>query len=243
MGCDLARQLLLLRRPGGPDELSAEDNAVLDRHLAGCPGCAAVAARDAGWDAAVRTAMTAVPVPAGLRERIIATGEAKQAAAVRRTAGRYAAAVAAVLLAVPLGYGVYLRTRPTLDTADLAERASRATEDPTTEVREFLVDEPLPLTLPQRFDLHRCGAKVYRKRISGVWVPCIDLTARVGQQNETLQILIVSRDKFRLDNLRPVASSFATVTIDPASPPGLAYIYISSTPTLDPFLLPPGGDI
>jgi hypothetical protein len=243
MGCDLYRQLLLLRRPGGPDELSAEDNADLDRHLAGCPGCAAVADRDAGWDRAVRQAMTAVAPPAGLRARIIATAEVKRAAAFRRTVGRYAALAAAVLVALPLGYGVYLRTRPVLDGADLAERSSRAVEDPTAEVREFLETNRLPVSLPQRFDLHGCRAKVYFKDVNGVKLPCIDLTRRGGPQDESLQILIVSRDRFRIDDFRPAASSFATVTADPVSVPGWAYVYISTSPTLDPFLLPPGGGV
>lgn len=239
MGCDLARQLLAIRQAVGPAELSAEDAAVLDRHLAGCPDCSAEAARQAGWDNAVRSAMTAVPVPAGLRDRLIATAAARQAVRFRRTLTRYAAVAAVVLVAAPLGYGVYLRSRPVLDTAAIAEQSSREFEDQEAAVRALLTAEGLPTTLPQRFDYQKCRVKTGYARVGGEKVPCIDLTVVRPNQTDDLRVLIARRTQFRLDDVRPAGSSFATVTADRDPANGLVYVYVASSPTLDPFLAPP----
>lgn len=239
MGCELARQLLAIRQAVGPAELPAEDAAILDHHLAGCPDCAAEAARQVGWDAAVRSAMTAVPVPTGLRDRLIAAASARQAVRFRRMLVRYVAAAAAVLIAAPLGYGVYLRSRPALDTAAIADQSSREFEDQEAAVRAFLAAEGLPTALPQRFDYQRCRVKTGYTRTSGVMIPCIDLTVVRPNQTDDLRVLIARRTQFRLDEVRPAGSSFATVTADHDSANGLVYVYVASSPTLDPFLAPP----
>ena len=116
---------------------------------------------------------------------------------------------------------------------------SREFEDQESAVRGFLAAEGLPLTLPQRFDFQRCRVKTGYARVGGAMVPCIDFTAVRPNQTDDLRVLIVRRTQFRLDEVRPAGSSFATVTVDSVPGAGLAYVYVSSSPTLDPFLAPP----
>src|SRR5262249_12812227 len=99
MECRDAQFYLRLRRQtaGG---LGREVTVDLDRHLAGCPRCAADARLVARFDAAVATAMQAVPIPAGLRDRLVAKLSAQRGAALRRKAYRYVGVAAALLLSV-----------------------------------------------------------------------------------------------------------------------------------------------
>src|SRR5215213_5823218 len=52
-------------------ELAGEDAAALDAHLAACPKCAAVVRFERAFDDRVGRAMRAVPVPAGLKGRLL----------------------------------------------------------------------------------------------------------------------------------------------------------------------------
>ncbi|HEY1380104.1 MAG TPA: hypothetical protein VGF55_25090, partial [Gemmataceae bacterium] len=104
MECRDAQFYLRLRRHTA-DELAPEVNADLDRHLAGCPGCAVDADRSARFDAALAVAMQNVPVPPGLRDRLVAKLSAQRGSVLRRRAYRYAGIAAALLLTVGVGYG------------------------------------------------------------------------------------------------------------------------------------------
>jgi hypothetical protein len=79
MECRDAQFYLRLRRHAA-DELGPDVTAPLVDHLAGCPACAADARAADALDRAFAAAMTAVPVPGGLRERLLA-----QAAQVSHT--------------------------------------------------------------------------------------------------------------------------------------------------------------
>ena len=59
MHCNDAQFYLRLRRHAG-DELGVDVTADLDRHLAGCPACAADAGRALVFDRAIASALRAV---------------------------------------------------------------------------------------------------------------------------------------------------------------------------------------
>src|SRR5207244_1845131 len=120
MQCRDAQFYLRLRRHAG-DELGAEVTADLDRHLAGCPACGADARVAASFDAAVTSAMRAVAVPAGLREKLLTQVAAYRGGVIRRRMYRVAAAAASVFLALGLAFGLFA-SRPKLDTFDLVNR-------------------------------------------------------------------------------------------------------------------------
>jgi hypothetical protein len=70
MDCRTARLLLHFARPH-PSELPARDADALEAHLTGCPECEAVAHIERLGHAHLGEAMRKVPIPDGLRERIL----------------------------------------------------------------------------------------------------------------------------------------------------------------------------
>jgi hypothetical protein len=71
MDCSNARLLMQFRTTNG-DELAAPEREELDAHLAGCPLCRAVDHDQQRLDDHLGRAMRDVPVPAGLRQRLLA---------------------------------------------------------------------------------------------------------------------------------------------------------------------------
>lgn len=149
MDCRNAQFYLRLRRQAA-DELGPEVTVELSRHLAHCSPCAAEASALAGVDRAIGTAMRAVPVPAGLRNRLVARVSEKRGAALRNKVYRYVAVAAALFLTVGLGFGAFRSNRPQLDTRELASRAE-VVEDPRAAeqgVSQWLEEQKLPRDLP-----------------------------------------------------------------------------------------------
>lgn len=100
MDCTSARLLLQHRTVTGLDldELEREE---LDAHLTACPLCRAQAADDARFDDHLGRAVRAVPVPAGLRERLLAAvAPARPARRWRKPLAWGAGAAAAACLAL-----------------------------------------------------------------------------------------------------------------------------------------------
>src|SRR3954453_23761537 len=120
MECRDAQFYLRLRRHAA-DELGADVTAALDGHCATCGACSADSRAAAQFDRAVASAMKAVPVPAGLRERLITQAARAQGAALRQKAYRVGGLVAAGMLLVGLGISVFSTTRPTFDTKKLVQ--------------------------------------------------------------------------------------------------------------------------
>jgi len=178
MECRDAQFYLRLRRHAA-DELGADVTAPLDTHLATCAACAAVSRASANFDRAVSTAMMNVPVPSGLRERLITQAARAQGAALRRTAFRYGGLVAAALLLVAIGISVYSTARPQVDSAAVVQANDALVENPQEYARKWLVAEKLPEHLPWDFDydlLQSCG---YEK-IGGRYAPVVTFRSRAG---------------------------------------------------------------
>jgi len=127
MNCREALFFLRFRRPGvpGAGELAPEDAAALDRHIGSCPACAAEARTAAAFDAAIGSAMRAVEVPAGLRERLFVAASVQRGTRLRRRTYQFAALAASLFLVIGLAAGIFTATRPEPDAFALVERASR----------------------------------------------------------------------------------------------------------------------
>ncbi|OWK38235.1 DUF3379 family protein [Fimbriiglobus ruber] len=241
MNCETARSLLAFRRPGGPAELAPEDAAALARHCAACPACAALASRDAAFDTAVASAMKAVPVPVGLRDRLVASARTGQAARLRRTVGFRLAFAASVMATGALGYGGYLKFfLPAPDATEFVKNNENAMDAPENEVALWLSSQSLPPHLPLDFDY-----RLFRDRgtepFQGRDVPVVrfDAPAANGRQ-DWVKVYILRDTQFNLRNLKSLQTAegslcFAQVDRDPAHP-GVAYVYVFTTPTLKPFL-------
>src|SRR5437588_2635961 len=147
MDCNLARRLLPFSRRGALD-LDAADMAALDRHLKGCPSCAAAGSADHSFDALIARAMRDVGVPAGLPARVGAALRTARVAYYRRLAVRGLAVGCLVCAAV---WAVSLWRRPVLDAAQLAQQTyqlngqARTDDEARTAATDWLklVDERL----------------------------------------------------------------------------------------------------
>ena len=151
MTCGEARILTAFRRPG---EILAADAEALDRHLAGCPGCAAAAAAESAFDTAVARAVRSVPVPAGLAASLHTAARKSMQDAWWRRLGRTAALAALLLVAAGLGVSIYAANRPAIDLERLAlenEAAGRGQG-----VKTWLAANNLPAALPYDFDFTLC---------------------------------------------------------------------------------------
>jgi hypothetical protein len=98
MDCKTARLFLDFARPGAAELPAAEADA-LEVHLAGCPDCEALARAERQADDHLGQAMRTVPVPEGLRDRVLARLQAERGDRNRRVLawGTRAAAVAALI--------------------------------------------------------------------------------------------------------------------------------------------------
>jgi hypothetical protein len=146
MQCRDAQFYLRLRRHAG-DELGADVAAELDRHLAGCGACAAEARAAESFDRAVAAAMRTVPVPAGLREKLLTQASVYRGGVIRRLVYRVAALAACLFLGVGLAFGLFA-ARPTLDTAALVERNHDLSKYPDVALQRWLADQKLPDSIP-----------------------------------------------------------------------------------------------
>jgi hypothetical protein len=243
MDCPSARLLLAYRRPGGPAELAPDDAAALDRHLAECPACAAAAHRQAGFDAALGSAMRAVTAPVGLRDRLITDALARSGAIWRRTVYQYATAASILLMTALTTAGIGLALRPAFDTDRVANEYATRYEVPEPSVRDFLGRADVPTTLPYDFNFALLDGVGY-DRIDGRMVPWVQfrLPPRQGDHRpDTARVLIVRKSRFKLDpdQFRNTQNSFFNVLAIPDDGRGVGYVILFTTPALDPFLKPP----
>src|SRR5262245_53287720 len=131
MECRNARLLLEFTRPGG-GELDAVEAQALDQHLSECPECAALARAERRADEHLGRAIRDVPVPDGLRERILGKLAAERDAWYRRWVIRAGGIAAALLLVALVGWWLWPPSLPALTTADvphLVEAKPRLNQD------------------------------------------------------------------------------------------------------------------
>ncbi|HSQ55300.1 MAG TPA: hypothetical protein VLM40_06105 [Gemmata sp.] len=150
MHCRDAQFYLRLRRHAG-DELGAEVNADLQRHLGGCDSCAAEAAEAASFDRVIASSMRSVPVPAGLRDRLFAQASTLHGAVIRRKVFRVAALAASLLVGIGLALGIF-SGRPKFPTDALVTISDDLSQQPEVALHRWLVGLGAPSELPHPFD-------------------------------------------------------------------------------------------
>ncbi|HEV2947117.1 MAG TPA: hypothetical protein VGX70_07060 [Gemmataceae bacterium] len=104
MDCKTARLMLDFARPRRP-ELESADLEALESHLADCPECGPLAQTERQIDSRLSRAMLTLPIPEGLRDRLLTKLEAERRSRnwKRRRWLALPAAAAALLLATWLG--------------------------------------------------------------------------------------------------------------------------------------------
>lgn len=88
-----------------PGELTADDTAEIERHLATCADCASWARAERAFDAKVGQAMRDVPVPAQMQENVVTRLAVERGRVWRKQALRVSAAVVAAVVILALGFG------------------------------------------------------------------------------------------------------------------------------------------
>jgi hypothetical protein len=155
MDCRTARLLIDLAHPSSR-ELEAADLAALEQHLTECSECGPLTQTERQADVSIAQAMRAVPIPDGLRDRLLNRLDADYRQAVRRRwrSVRWYATAAAVLLTVGLGYGVWHFThRPVLDLGDvLAEALERRGATPEQVEQWFQEHYGTKIVAPPQFN-------------------------------------------------------------------------------------------
>lgn len=233
MDCRDAQFYLRLRRPGS-DELDPDVAAALDRHLAGCPACAAAGRAVAGFDAAVGRAMRAVSVPEGLRDQLFAEAAARRGAVLRRATYRYLAAAASVLVTCGLALGVYSAARPQADPRNLVGLGDELVQPQGADkqIRAFLAAQKLP-GLPQSFDptlfLH-AGTE----SVQGRDVPVLVFRERNGPG--WAKVYAFRDTTFKLNDLRDEQASHCSAKPFPNPTAGVTYVVVYTGVDLTPFL-------
>jgi hypothetical protein len=235
MECRDAQFYLRLRRHAG-DELGPDVTAPLDDHLATCPACAADARAAASFDTALGAAMRAVPVPAGLRERLVAHVAAKRGTVLRHRMYRAGAAVAAALLLVGIGLGWFSNNRPKPDTYAMVEDLNEQWHSPKQSTERWLAAQKLPTTLPQPFDYNLLVGRGFEE-MKGRNVPVVTFRSADG---ELAKVYIFRDDgRFNLKALQPtqVSGTQALVIADKPEFRGFTYVIVYTGRDLQPFLL------
>jgi Protein of unknown function (DUF3379) len=242
MDCMTARILAELpgNRAPNASELPVEDAADLGQHLQSCSECRCFIELERKLDAPIARAMQAVPVPPGLKSRILDQLATQRGALHRRRFFYAAAAAACVVAAVGL-----LTWKPQnqvrFDINQFVINADRYVEDPKPEVDAWLTAQGIQYQPPIAFD-PRFLASHGMQTVQGKQVPM--LYYRNAERNVFAKVYVLRGDDFDLTGLPKTysgSSGYGHVEIlpDPAQPTKLAYVIVFTGDSLDPFKLPP----
>ncbi|MCI0699554.1 MAG: hypothetical protein L0241_00515 [Planctomycetia bacterium] len=242
MECRDAQFYLRLRKQTG-DELGPDVTAALEGHLAGCSACALDSQRAMAFDRALGSAMKAVPVPPGLRERLISHVSGKQGTIRRRQAYRFGGALVAALLLVGIGLGWFSNTRPKVDGNEIVADLHDQWGFPQKSTEEWLAAQKLPNTLPLPFDYTLFVNKGFEDlKGKGRYVPVVVFRSREG---EIAKVYIFRADgPFDLKTLQ--AWEFSNARSEIHQHHGFTYVVAYTGRDLQPFLRPaaaPGPEI
>lgn len=240
MQCRDAQFYLRLRRHAG-DELGTDVAGDLDRHLAACPACALDGRTAASFDRAVASAMRAVAVPAGLRDKLITLASAHRGGVIRRKVYRVAALAASVFIVTGLGFGIFSVSRPRIDTTQIVMNQDRLYEDPEGALRDWLVSQNFPDQLPEPFEPNLLMS-LGTEKIQGKDVPVA--VFRHPRERGFAKVYLFRDDgTYNLRELQEaqLSHSMARVIKDPARFPGVQYVIVHTAhpDPVDPNLLKP----
>jgi hypothetical protein len=171
MDCKTARLFLNFVRPLST-ELETSDAEALHGHLADCPTCGPQAEAERLADDRIGQAMRAVPVPDGLRDRLLARLAAERDARHWRWL-RWGSGVAAALLLVGLlGWALQSRQlRPIPNPEDVCNSIWEQRGADPDRVQRAFQDQGVRTVLPRSFDYQRYLAFYNLVEFQGKIVP------------------------------------------------------------------------
>jgi hypothetical protein len=204
MDCKNARLLLEFIHPGSAELDSAEAEA-LHQHLGECPDCAAQAREERRADEHLGRAMRDVPVPDGLRERVLKRLTIERDAWYRRWIRRWlvrGVAAAAVIAGLWVGYLTLFNRLPALSRDDVLRLADGPPLDRRREVEEGLNAVPgSPIPVPSQYNyelLRSFGMKILR----GKTVPYLRFVSPSAERDrppDEAHVYIITSRQFDLE--------------------------------------------
>jgi hypothetical protein len=241
MDCRTARVLLEFARPF-VTELDAREAAALEQHLAGCPECQSAARIERQVEEQLRAAMQAVPVPAGIRQDLIARLRAERHVGwQKRWAMRGFAAAAAVLLAF-WGLQAWLYPRTALDVDSIVMQeimTPRSPEEAEARFREWGVRTVAPTQFNYRL-LAFCELAEFQ----GKRTPHLVFYTQAPQGMLVARVYILSDREFDLRRFAEGGefggSGSFKVHVAPQPDSHLAYFILFNSEDLKPFQINDG---
>jgi hypothetical protein len=238
MDCRTARLLLDFARPRCP-ELPADEAEALDAHLSGCAECDALSHADRVVDVRLSQVMSAVDIPIGLRDRIVARLVSDRGDRQRRRLGwtvRIAAAAAVVLLAVWAGFAWFGSRLRELDIERVhTEGYAKYTSPDRDKVANwFKEDFNLATVAPGGFD-YRFFKDYGLASCQGQRVPSIFF----ARGDTEAHVFVISSDQFDLNALneaQPIDSGGYRVEVV-RDDPDHAFVILYKGESLRPLLV------
>jgi hypothetical protein len=237
MDCKSARILAGFTKPGN-SELDPELRAEFDSHLSGCPLCREQFRSEQDFDLRVGRIIRDVPVPVGLKSRILDELAARRGAWYRRRIGIGVAAAASVFLAVSLVLVSEVAQPRQVRLDEVAQATIRAESDPQEEVRVWLASQSIDFAPAQPFNFALLSGYSLG-RIQGRMVPM--LRFRHPEKGVYARVYVLRSEDFDLKRLpdEPPAGEYLfqmAVLRDLHRPNRLAYIVVYNGDSLEPFL-------
>jgi hypothetical protein len=249
MDCRTARLLVDFQRPRA-GELPPDEAQALECHLASCPECDAAVRAEHRFDEHIGPAVRDVPVPEGLRERLLSRLREERLAPIRRKlawTARGIAVAAAALIGVLVWWHFFPAKPPRPDLRPLAEAEQRkqGLTGPESVAAWYEENEHIAMVPPPFEYRYLVGCNV--ADLQGKRVPRLSFYCGDVNLNPRATVYVLSREQFDLDDLGQVndgrlddGSDHVIVWEPRAERPNTAYVIFLHGDDLDP-LLPEGG--
>jgi hypothetical protein len=192
MDCNTARLLLHFLRPHAQD-LGSDEAVELKNHLADCADCRRIQHSEQATDAVLGRAMCDVPIPDGLRDRILVRLAQDRDRSSRRRMLRMAGSIAAAALVAVLCWWYWSGPPVQIDLVELAMQQSPMNPEQVEKAfRQQGAVVQVPAQLNYHFLTHHGFAELHGKR-----VPVLEF--RSGPA--FLRVWLLDRGRFDLDYL------------------------------------------
>src|SRR5262245_23395244 len=191
-------------------ELAAEDSAALDAHVASCPKCADLVKFERAFDDRIAKAMLAVPIPAGLKGRLLDGVSAHRGAWYRQKFYALAGVAAVVVLCVVGVVAWQIGTAPELTLSEIVASHDAKARDPLNEdIAKVLGPRGLEFNPERRFDLNqfvKAGAGEFQRKQNVPFLVFFN-----GTKNAQATVYVVRDRDFNWKNLPQDGSSVASI--------------------------------
>jgi hypothetical protein len=220
-------------------ELAAEDTTDLNAHLASCPACAAAVQFERAFDDRVAKAMLAVPVPAGLKSKLLDGISAQQGTWYRQKAYAFAGMAACLLLSIGGIVAWQSSQTPELSLPAIVADADQKEQDRAAHARAFLKQESIAFHPEKALDLNQVGAWGISE-FQGKKVPTLFFFN--SAKNAQATVYIVRDADFKWNKLSQDGSSFPSkygyqvAVLKDTQRSDVGYIVVFTGPGLELFL-------